>query len=99
MSYLVAQGLQPTHRWRNSLPPDAEVQVGRDCDPWSVSWDPHISRQHARLICRGERVDVQLLPGARNPLFHRGRAVTSCTLRGGESFVIGSTTFTFEHSA
>ncbi|MFO0871668.1 MAG: adenylate/guanylate cyclase domain-containing protein, partial [Pirellulales bacterium] len=77
----------------------AEVQVGRDCDPWSVSWDPHISRQHARLICRGERVDVQLLPGARNPLFHRGRAVTSCTLRGGESFVIGSTTFTFEHSA
>lgn len=96
MSYLLAQGPEASHRWRKRLPQDVDVVVGRTAEPWSVGWDPHISRRHVTVRWQEERLDVRVLSEARNPVFFRGRSAVSFALGAGESFVIGSTTFTLE---
>lgn len=98
MPFLIAQGSEPQQQWRRTLPADEEVAIGRAADPWSVPWDAHISRRHVVVRVEGERLRVRVLPDARNPVFHRGRASMSFAMRGGESFVVGATTFTFEDS-
>jgi len=96
MPDLVASGEQPAQHWRRLLPPGQPVILGRAADVWAVPWDRWISRQHAELVWEEGRLYVRLLPGARNPLFFRGKDASSASLGMGESFVIGTTTFTLD---
>ena len=94
MPDLIAQGPEQQQRWRRPITLDTVIVLGRTMTPWSVAWDDHISREHARLCWQGGRLQVDRLPSASNPIFVNGRQVDSCALRPGEYFVIGLTTFT-----
>lgn len=98
MPDLIAQGPSNEHRWRRELPDPtsgAGVSVGRAGADWNVPWDGMVSRLHVRLTPMfDDRVAVQCLPEARNPVFHRGRKSVHFTLVPGDHFVIGQTTFT-----
>lgn len=93
MPDLIAQGIAAEHRWRRTLLKDQKCTLGRDPDVWCVSWDPWISKQHAELYWRGDRLEVRRLPQSRNPIFFRGQQKEHLHLRTGEHFVIGETTF------
>ncbi len=94
MADLIAQGPAAEQRWRRPLVEGQVVVIGRSSGVWETPWDPHISRRHAELCWRNGALEVRLLPEARNPIFFRGKTYSSFTLRPGEHFVIGSTTFT-----
>ncbi|MDX1945327.1 MAG: adenylate/guanylate cyclase domain-containing protein [Pirellulaceae bacterium] len=94
MPDLIAQGPQPQHRWRRSIPPGAPQTIGRASGPWSTPWDDRVSRRHVEIVLQGGQLLVQALPEARNPVFHRGQQRDAFALRTGDHFVIGSTTFT-----
>ncbi len=100
MPDLIAQGVEAQQRWRRGLPLGQPVVLGRgsvptaDCGAWAVPWDSHISRQHVQLQWSGEQLDVTQLPDARNPVYVLGREQAEFSLRPGEHFVIGQTTFT-----
>jgi adenylate cyclase len=91
---LIAQGVEDQQRWRRSLPAETAVVLGRSGGPWAVPWDPHISRRHATLRWSGEELEVGRLPETHNPIFLHGKEIERGTLRPGEHFVIGHTTFT-----
>lgn len=95
MPDLIAQGPEPEFRWRRALPDGQPIVLGRAATGWSATWDPHISRQHARLECRGESLRVTRLAAAANPIYFRGQQMAECELRPGDHFAIGATTFTF----
>jgi adenylate cyclase len=93
MPELIAQGQQAHHRWRRRLPLGHTLALGRDTPPWSAAWDEHISRRHCELTYREGKLFVVRLPAARNPVFFRGKACDTFSLRAGENFVIGGTMF------
>jgi len=95
MADLIAQGSQPQFRWRRRLPLNVPQILGRAGGPWSVPWDERISRKHAELILQEGRLQVRILPEARNPIFYRGRRSDAFEIQPGDHFVIGETTFTF----
>ena len=68
--------------------------LGRVSDPWSTPWDDQISRRHAEAVWAGEMLKVRRLTEARNPLFVRGKPADEFSLKPGEHFVIGKTSFT-----
>lgn len=94
MADLIAQGTASDDRWRRRLTPGRRYVIGRDLDGWSVLWDRQVSRRHVQVDWDGKRLQVQVLPSASNPLFVRGQARESATLRVGDHFVLGDTTFT-----
>ncbi len=94
MADLIAQGEDPQHRWRRSLPEGESVILGRTAGVWAVPWDPHISRRHAELRWSAGRLQVTRLESARNPIYFRGVESDRLSVRPGEHFVIGRTTFT-----
>ena len=94
MPDLIAQGPLPHHRWRRSVPADQPLVLGRAAGNWSTPWDERISRQHVEICWRGGLLHVQLLPDARNPVFHRGVKKPDLQLAVDDHFVIGETTFT-----
>jgi adenylate cyclase len=94
MPDLIAQGLEAQQRWRRSLPEAQPVILGRVAGIWAVPWDSHVSRRHVRMRWNGQRLDVLRLPEARNPIFVQGREESRFSIRPGEHFVIGQTTFT-----
>ena len=94
MAELIAQGPEPHQRWRRTLRPHEPFILGREAGLWSVPWDPHVSRRHASLCWAEGALEIERLPEARNPIFLSGRETTSYSLKPGESFVIGNTTFT-----
>jgi adenylate cyclase len=94
MADLVAQGPQPEHRWRQTLPADRLCLLGRTAGIWATPWDAAISRQHASICWNRGRLEVNRLPTARNPIFFRGQRQDSFAAVAGEHFVIGETTFT-----
>jgi adenylate cyclase len=94
MADLIAQGREPQHRWRRTLPDGESIVVGRTAGGWAVAWDPHVSRQHAELRWNGRTLDVRQLPNVRNPIFYQGRETPSLAIAPGECFVVGDTTFT-----
>jgi adenylate cyclase len=94
MPDLIAQGPQPTQRWRRKLPPGTPVILGRSAGPWSIPWDERISRRHVEVFWREGRLHVTVLPDARNPVFFRGHKADQFDLRPGDHFVIGQTTLT-----
>jgi len=94
MPDLIAQGTEAQQRWRRTLPEGETIVLGRLGGVWAVPWDRQVSHRHAGLLWNGSRLEVVRLPDARNPVFLRGIEVERCTIRPGEHFVIGQTTFT-----
>lgn len=94
MADLIAQGPQPNQRWRKRLPASTSIVLGRTCSGWSVPWDEHVSRRHVELVWSGAKLVVQRLAEARNPLYFAGASCDQCSVRPGEVFVLGGTTFT-----
>ena len=94
MADLIAQGEESQQRWRRALPEVQPVPLGRAAGVWAVPWDAHVSRRHATLHYDRGRLGVTRAPEAQNPIFFRGKEVAQCSLRPGEHFVIGKTTFT-----
>jgi adenylate cyclase len=82
------------------LPDTEAVKLGRETSKaeWVAPWDPQISRWHATLTWRGGRLEVQRAPNSRNPIFVNGQALDHFTIKAGESFVIGETTFTVQET-
>jgi adenylate cyclase len=67
--------------------------LGRVAPGWAVPWDDRISRQHADLRWDGEKLSVQRLVDAKNPIFYRGLRRDEFEIGVGDHFVIGQTTF------
>src|SRR5262245_6323189 len=101
MPDLLAQGTEPQHQWRQTLPADP-VTLGRvpKRSLWTAPWDPQVSSLHATLAWRDNALRVRRAPGARNPIFYKGsdQQFDEFPVALGESFVIGSTTFTVAES-
>jgi len=93
MPDLIAQGSEPRERWRRPLPSGEPFYIGRTADEWATPWDDRISRIHAEVTWKGDKLHVKKLPSARNPIFVRGRTQEEFSLRPGEHFVIGHTRF------
>lgn len=73
------------------------VVIGRapeaDC---RVEGEPYLGRKHVEVTLTGDRLSVRRLPGASNPVFHRGEAKEEFFMSSGEQFVIGKTRFLFQ---
>ncbi|MFO1004372.1 MAG: adenylate/guanylate cyclase domain-containing protein [Planctomycetaceae bacterium] len=99
MLQLIAEGPDPRQRWRQALASDRAYRLGRSSDAdLAVTWEPAMSRQHCLVRTGHDEVDLEVLPQARNPVFHRGEAIKTVRLSGGESFVIGRTRFIVAHA-
>ena len=70
------------------------ISIGRSSGVWSVPWDEHISRQHIEVRWDHASLHVDALPGTSNPVFYQGAEAQTFSVRPGEHFVIGQTTFT-----
>jgi adenylate cyclase len=97
--------------WRYPIPEGKEISIGRrpqtdlDVPDWNrADWvveDPRISGKHVGIVWDGKtlRVRRRLEPADRpavNPVFYKGKTTDDCQLLPGESFTIGSTTFTLQ---
>lgn len=97
MMDLIAVGREPRQRWRIRLQAGESYILGRDHEGiLVVPWDQRISRRHASLILKGNRLTVKALPQTWNPICYAGQDVQTCELQPGEHFVIGETSFQFE---
>lgn len=99
MAELIAQGVEPQHRWRRTLPADERLILGRESGVWATPWDPRVSREHASLIWTAGRLSVERLSTGRNPIFLDGSQQDAFSLDPGGHFVIGDTTFTLTSEA
>ena len=95
---LLAQGINAQDRWRRRLPEETSVELGRTTKPWSVGWDDRISRKHVTIRLSNNRLLVEKLADATNPIYFDGIECEQATLAAGEAFVIGQTTFTLSRS-
>jgi adenylate cyclase len=91
---LIAQGKNFDHRWRRLIPAGETIVLGRTTPSFRVPWDDRISREHVRLLLKNQRLHVEKIPQASNPVFHLGREASQFIIEPGEHFVIGLTTFT-----
>lgn len=99
MMDLIAVGREPRQRWRIRLQTGEPYILGRVHDGLLVvPWDRQISRQHAQLTLKEDKLFVQALPGIRNPVCYLGQEVKTCEVLAGEHFVIGETSFQLESS-
>ncbi len=93
MLYLIAQGAEVHQRWRRRIPFGRKITLGRAAGIWSTPWDDRISRCHCEVVWQDSVLNVEQLPSAANAIFVRGVAADRFTLKPGQHFVIGSTTF------
>ncbi len=93
MPDLIAQGPETRDRWRRKLAPGAKQVIGRSAGAWSTAWDERISRRHVEIVWHDGRLHVSAFSDARNPVFFRGHKCDTFSLRPGDHFVIGQTTF------
>jgi adenylate cyclase len=96
---LIAQGKNMDHRWRRLIPPGETILLGRATPAFRVPWDDRISREHIQLRLINQKLYVEKLPQASNPIFHQGREANQFVIDPGEHFVIGSTSFTLSQEA
>jgi adenylate cyclase len=97
--------------WQYPLPDGKDISIGRrsqqdlDVPEWNRSdWvveDPRISGRHVTITWDGQalRVRRRLEPADRpaiNPVFYRGKTNDDFQMQLGETFTIGSTTFTLQ---
>lgn len=94
MPDLIAQGADPRHRWRRVLMAHIPIVLGRAGGGWETPWDPQISRRHAQLVWDHDQLWITRFADARNPIYFRGQQQDMFSVRVGEHFVIGSTSFT-----
>ncbi|RMG33559.1 MAG: adenylate/guanylate cyclase domain-containing protein [Planctomycetota bacterium] len=95
-----ARGARAAQRSRFPLTPGRTFVVGRTPPAeFVVPWEQFLSRRHFEGTLEGGMLRIRVFPEARNPVFHRGRAVTECTLAPGERLVVGETTFALSPSA
>ena len=98
MPDLIAQGPASTDRWRKTLPllnpTDEPLVIGRTADDFATPWDSRVSRAHAMVRWDGETLRVERAIDARNPIYFRGQQDEVFSLKIGEHFVIGVTSFT-----
>jgi len=88
------QGAVPSQRLEYQLPINEAVRVGRaPKQGWMIAWDLMISREHADLIWDGSLVHVRLTSKAQNPVLYRGQKLRELSVRPGDWFQIGGTTF------
>ena len=94
MYEFVAIGPGVKQRWRRSIRPDEVIRLGRDPEKgWAVPWDMRISREHAELTLKGDRLHVHRLRTARNSIYVHGEPSEDFTVGPTEDFRIGKTTF------
>ncbi len=58
-----------------------------------VPGEPHLSRRHVVIKLAGDRLAVERLPGASNPVLFKGQSIERFQMSSGDFFVIGSTAF------
>lgn len=71
------------------LPSEGEVLIGRGAELPVVLAEDMVSRKHARLTIRGERVRIEDL-GSTNGTFVNGERVKSAELKPGDRILIGT---------
>ena len=71
----------------------SELPTAKDHETWAVPWDSNISRNQAQIRWRQDRLRVERLEQARNPIFYQGDQKDTFSLPVGDHFVIGQTTF------
>lgn len=64
-----------------------------------IDYERCLSRRHAKLYPTPDGLRVERLPGTANAIVFRGSAVDGFTMKAGEFFVIGSTTFQLDGGA
>lgn len=69
------------------------ASASADC---RISGEPFLSRMHITLSRHGDRISVEKLPDARNPVVFKGSMCDRFELSPGEFFVIGDTMFQLE---
>jgi len=94
MAELMVRGESESQLQRRTLPLREPIILGRDAAFWTIPWERWLSRKHLELNWDGESLNVVKLPEAVNPIFFRGEPTTSFTMRRGDCFVVGRTTFT-----
>jgi adenylate cyclase len=88
------QGQGASQRVEHALPLGAAIRIGRNpADGWSIAWDKMISREHADLSWDVQRLRVEVLPQARNPLLYQGKPTKLLAIEPGDWFQIGQSTF------
>lgn len=91
---LIAEGRESHQRARLALTEGVTFRLGRDAEcELCVLWDRQVSRRQAELTISAGSVQVRRLEGSTNPLFYAGAQTDSCTVRPGEHFVVGNTSF------
>jgi adenylate cyclase len=94
MPNLIVQGELQDQQAHRPLLANEGIVLGRDPQAWGVPWEAWLSRRHAELRWDGERLHVRRLPEAGNPIFFQGEPAETFSLKRGDRFVIGRTTFT-----
>jgi adenylate cyclase len=90
----IAEGTEPNQRWKHVLSEGRTYVLGRGVDvDLPVPWDQAISRRHLLISVSADRVKVERLAEAANPLCHAGEVVERCELHSGDRFVLGGTLF------
>jgi adenylate cyclase len=94
MPNLIATGKAPQNHWEKVIP-HRPVTLGRLASEseWVVDWDVQISRKHATLEWRENKLLVRKEATARNAIFYRDGHADEFTVGVGEQFFIGNTKF------
>lgn len=94
MLILKAEGELPDQAATWEIDDDRPLLLGRSNDnDCAVPWDPRVSRRHARLTLKGERLAVSCLPQVSNLIWKSGSSCMETLLNPGDSFRIGQTRF------
>ncbi len=96
MAELIARSENEDQEQRLVLHNNSEITIGRAAEHWDVSWEPWLSRLHARLTWKNHALTVEKMADAKNPIYFRGEERDSFILKPGEQFVIGKTVFKLE---
>jgi len=100
MFELTAIGPGSGQRFTKPLVENTTVRLGRaPADGWTVGWDMRISREHADITLRGDKLHVEVIEAARNPASFRGEKLRAFEVAAGEEFRIGKTRFRLEKAA
>ncbi|MCA9039359.1 MAG: adenylate/guanylate cyclase domain-containing protein [Planctomycetaceae bacterium] len=86
--------MEPHQKDHFTLIPGESYVIGRDeSADIVIDWDKAISRKHVRIDVSSDSLQMELHPDSTNPIFSDGRSTSSCRLKSGDIFVLGSTRF------
>lgn len=91
---VTAQGMNSTDRCIVEIDAESSVTIGRtDTCQLCVSWDTFISKHHATAKATADSIELKCHESASNAAYFAGKSVRTCSVRAGEFFIIGETTF------